>query len=179
MFHKILVAMDRSAMAGQVFEEALSLAKATGASLLLLHVLSAEEQGSPAILLPSPSIISYSQELYNELVTNHREQWRVFEEQGLELLRSHASQATAAEVDVDFIQLQGSPSREICNLADTWQADLIVMGRRGRLGLSELILGSVSNYVFHHASCSVLTVQPQVIQKTQSLETNSQELLKH
>ncbi|MGH2416116.1 MAG: universal stress protein, partial [Microcystaceae cyanobacterium] len=28
-------------------------------------------------------------------------------------------------------------------------------------GLSEMILGSVSNYVLHHATCSVLIVQPQ------------------
>jgi nucleotide-binding universal stress UspA family protein len=31
MFHKILVAMDRSVIGQQVFDEALSLAKATGA----------------------------------------------------------------------------------------------------------------------------------------------------
>jgi nucleotide-binding universal stress UspA family protein len=178
MFHKILVAIDRSAIGQHVFDEALSLAKATGASLFLLHVMSAEEEGSPDTAMPSSSIMSYSQDLYEELVTNYRERWKAFEEEGLELLRSHASQASAAEVNVDFIQLQGSPSREICNLAETWQADLIVMGRRGRSGLSELFLGSVSNYVFHHAPCSVLTVQSPGSKKTQSLETNQAELVK-
>lgn len=178
MFRKILVAIDRSAIAQQVFDEALSLAKATGASILLLHVLSAEEEGSPDTAMPSPSLISYSQDLYNELTAIYQNQWKTYEEQGLELLRSHALKATTAGVNVDFIQLRGSPSREICNLADTWQADLIVMGRRGRSGLSELFLGSVSNYVFHHAPCSVLTVQSPVSKKTQSLETNSAELVK-
>ncbi len=38
-------------------------------------------------------------------------------------------------------------------------ADLIVLGRRGRTGLAEALLGSVSNYVLHHAPCSVLVVQ--------------------
>lgn len=47
----------------------------------------------------------------------------------------------------------------ICELARNWNADLIILGRRGRTGLSELLLGSVSNYVLHHAPCSVLTVQ--------------------
>lgn len=178
MFHKIMVAMDSSAIGQQVFDEALSLAKATGASLLLLHVLSAEEVGSPDTAMPSSSIVSYSQELYEELVTNYQKRWKAFEEQGLELLRSRTSQATAAGVSAEFTQLRGSPSREICNLADTWQADLIVMGRRGRSGLSELFLGSVSNYVFHHAPCSVLTVQSPVSKKTQSLETNQAELVK-
>ena len=50
----------------------------------------------------------------------------------------------------------------ICNAAISWQADLIIMGRRGRTGLSELFLGSVSNYVLHHAPCAVLVVQHSV-----------------
>lgn len=33
------------------------------------------------------------------------------------------------------------------------------MGRRGHKGLSEILLGSVSNYVVHHAPCSVLVLQ--------------------
>ncbi|NEO65320.1 MAG: universal stress protein, partial [Moorea sp. SIO4G2] len=36
---------------------------------------------------------------------------------------------------------------------------LIVLGRRGLGGLKEMVLGSVSNYVVHHAPCSVLVVQ--------------------
>ncbi|HAJ61832.1 MAG TPA: universal stress protein [Cyanobacteria bacterium UBA8543] len=176
MFHKILVPMDRSAISQQVFDEALSLAKATGASLFLLHVLSAEEEGSPDTVMPSPSLISYSQDLYEELLTNYQKRWKAFEEEGLELLRSHTSQATAAGVSAEFTQLRASPSREICNLADTWQADLILMGRRGRSGLSELFLGSVSNYVFHHAPCSVLTVQSPASKKIQSLQTEQAEL---
>jgi phage terminase large subunit GpA-like protein len=33
-----------------------------------------------------------------------------------------------------------------------------MVGHRGRTGLSEFLLGSVSNYVMHHAPCSVLVV---------------------
>ncbi len=47
MFNKILVAMDRSPASRNVFEFAMSLAKATGASLMLLHVLSSEEKDFP------------------------------------------------------------------------------------------------------------------------------------
>jgi len=31
----------------------------------------------------------------------------------------------------------------------------------GRTGLRELFLGSVSNYVLHHAPCSVMVVHPE------------------
>ena len=43
-------------------------------------------------------------------------------------------------------------------MANSWQADMIIVGNRGRSGLSEFFLGSVSNYVMHHAPCSVLVV---------------------
>lgn len=46
MFHKILVAMDTSAISKDVFSEALSLATAIKGSLMLLHVVSAEEDGT-------------------------------------------------------------------------------------------------------------------------------------
>ena len=46
MFNRILVAVDRSEMSIKVFEQALSLAKITSANLMLLHVLSQEEEGS-------------------------------------------------------------------------------------------------------------------------------------
>ncbi|RMG10302.1 MAG: universal stress protein, partial [Cyanobacteria bacterium J055] len=36
---------------------------------------------------------------------------------------------------------------------------LIIVGRRGRQGIEEAVLGSVSNYVVHHAPCSVLAIQ--------------------
>src|ERR1700683_2501055 len=38
--------------------------------------------------------------------------------------------------------------------------DLVVMGTRGRSGISKLLLGSVAEEVFRHASCPVLTVGP-------------------
>ena len=52
----------------------------------------------------------------------------------------------------------GHPGALIRDLAKDWNADLIVMGRRGLSSLQEVFLGSVSNYILHHAPCSVLVV---------------------
>ncbi|MGL5878457.1 MAG: universal stress protein, partial [Xenococcaceae cyanobacterium] len=49
MLQRILVAVDNSTMGRQVFEEALGLARATKASMMILHVLDPEERGSPQI----------------------------------------------------------------------------------------------------------------------------------
>lgn len=152
MFRKIIVAMDRSTIGKKVFDEVLALAKVTGANLMLLHALSDDEPGNPP--LPSPYTFEYYPGLYEE----NLEQWKTLEKQGLEMLQSRAEEATTAGVKTEFTQTYGSPGRTICELTSGWGADLIVVGRRGCSGLSELLLGSVSNYVLHHAPCSVLTI---------------------
>ncbi|OKH20636.1 universal stress protein UspA [Hydrococcus rivularis NIES-593] len=157
-FDKILVAIDISEIHKNVFERALSLAQKNNASLMLLHALSPEEENSP---LPIPPNLT---EMYpaagNDLtLETWRQQWQEFERQGMEVLQSLAQKATKAGVRVQYEQIAGSPARTICQVAREWQVNLIVIGHRGRSGLSELLLGSVSNYVVHHAPCSVLLVR--------------------
>lgn len=170
MFHQVLVAIDSSAIGRRVFEAALAVAKATGASLMLLHVLSSEEKGSPPV--PIFSSWEYSSGLSGGTLEIYQEQWETFEERGLALLRSYQESATAAGVITEFTQNSGSPGRTICQLAQSWKADLIVIGRRGHSGFNELLLGSVSNYVLHHAPCSVLTVQHLADSKTEAAQAN-------
>lgn len=63
----------------------------------------------------------------------------------------------AATTDVE----PGDPGTVICDVANRIKADGIVMGRRGRGTASEVLLGSVSRYVTHHASCPVTVVPPE------------------
>ena len=156
MFNKILVAIDHSTISRKVFEEGLFFAQSTGASLMLLHVLSPEEEN-----YLSPFI--YSDLKYNPnvepILEDYREQWQKFEQQGRELLQSFTDEATKAGVKTEFSQTKGYPGRKICELAQTWSAELILVGSRGLTGLKEIFLGSISNYVTHHAPCSVLIVR--------------------
>jgi len=155
MFAKILVAIDSSPMGKTIFDKALDLAKSTGAGMMLLHVLSYEDG------MPMPT--SFGREYYTGLSSKaleiYQQQYKESENQSLKLLQILASQAISAGISTEFSQNHGSPGQTICDLAFNWQADLIVMGRRGRSGINELILGSASNYVLHHACCSVLVVQ--------------------
>lgn len=156
MFHKILVAVDTSEIGKQVFGTAITLAKATGASVMLLHVLSSEEEGSPYM----PIIFSgMGYAGGDKIIENYRQEWEAFAQQGLELLKSLQEEATQAGVQAEYTQRPGTPGKTICDFAQTWEADTIVIGRKGHSGMSELILGSVSNYVLHHATCLVLVVQ--------------------
>jgi nucleotide-binding universal stress UspA family protein len=173
MFQKILVAIDHSALGKRVFDEALILVKATSASLVLLNVLSPDDEASlsPPILIGQES---YPVGLSGRVVEIYQELWETYAKQGLEMLRSLTDKALAADVEATFQQVLGSPSRIICELARELAVDLIIVGRRGRSGLNELILGSVSNYVLHHATCSVLTVyrQPQAVHRQPQASAN-------
>lgn len=60
--------------------------------------------------------------------------------------------------DVNTMILEGEPSEEIITEAQNRSVDSIVMGRRGQGTASELLLGSVSHYVIHHAPCPVTVV---------------------
>ena len=54
---------------------------------------------------------------------------------------------------------EGDPREMILNSAETWSADLIVMGSHGRSGLTKLLLGSVSQAVAVHSHCAVAVVR--------------------
>ncbi|HZG38182.1 MAG TPA: universal stress protein [Nodosilinea sp.] len=158
MFKRILVALDNSPHRQEVFEKALDLASATQAHLMLCHVLSAYEEGSPGI--PIRSYQAYYPVLEDSTWRIYQKRWEEFEAQGIAQLRCELDRALALGVNAEFSQVAGEPAATICNMADSWQADLIVVGSHGRKGIRELLLGSVSNYVMHHANCSVLVVHP-------------------
>ncbi|MGK7957963.1 MAG: universal stress protein [Crocosphaera sp.] len=160
MYQKILIALDMSEMAKIVFNHGLSLAKQEyNPQLLLLHILSGEEENSP---LPIPPDLK---EMYpaagNDLtLETWKDQWEAFEKSGIKMLESYQKKATETDIQTEFQQIYGNPGSKICKVANEWQADVIIIGHRGRSGLQEFFLGSVSNYVLHHAHCSVLIVQP-------------------
>ena len=154
MYKRILAALDMREPA--VFEAALSLASATGAYLMLIHVLSNRDSDSP--MTPAATAWDYSTPLSQKAWEVYQKQWKAYAQQGLDRLQDYVEKAAAAGVKADFLQTASSPEQGICQSAETWRADLIVVGSRRRKGLQELLLGSVSNYVMHHAGCSVLIV---------------------
>jgi len=160
MYTKILVALDKSEASRLVFQQALELAQGTQAELMLVHGLSSEEEGSP-VPLPPPVDGSYWMPGAASAVDFDiwRESWERYESEGIDRLRQFAAMANEQNVATEFRQVVGSPGKVICNLARQWGANLIVIGNRGRSGLTELMLGSVSSYVVHRAPCSVLVLR--------------------
>ncbi|MBF2062956.1 MAG: universal stress protein [Calothrix sp. C42_A2020_038] len=157
MHRRILVALENNQIGNDVFREALSFAKISGARLMLLHVMSPfdERYINPVSIDP----YSYYPAMHSEAMLQTVENWEKLKQDNVNFLNKLCSQATFDGITSEFTQSVGDPGQSICEVASNWQADLIIVGRRGRTGLSEFFLGSVSNYVLHHAPCSVLTIQ--------------------
>jgi nucleotide-binding universal stress UspA family protein len=60
--------------------------------------------------------------------------------------------------DVVVQALEGEPAAELLEAAETFGADLIVVGSVGLTGGARFLLGSVASSVLHHAPCDVLVV---------------------
>ena len=157
-YDRILVGLDRSELSQVVFARSLALALAFQAQLHLCYVLMLAPIGeagiSPIALMPDldgPSTFTDQTLWYEQAQTqiNQVEAW----------LDAYCQTATHQGVSAEFSHQIGEPGRALCDVAQGWFADLVVVGRRGRSGLAEVLLGSISNYVVHHASCSVLVVQ--------------------
>ncbi|MGF1487041.1 MAG: universal stress protein [Prochloraceae cyanobacterium] len=157
MWQKILVAIDLSPIAKKVFEVALTLAKPSCTNLIILHVLSPDEEGAPFSL-------AYSDEypLSRIMIEEHHKQWEIFQKKALVELELLKNKAIKNDLNVEVLQFFGSPGATICQQQKINSADLIVIGNRGLSGVKELFFGSVSNYVIHHASSSVFVVKSSI-----------------
>jgi nucleotide-binding universal stress UspA family protein len=160
MFDKILVALDDTESSRTIFDRSLVLAKANRSALMLIHVLTIVDK-----LYPGDTFIGISE----SAIRVHAKRLEIRERDGIEKLRSLEVEATAAGIRTEFTQNIGEPGKLICEIAKSWNADLIVIGRRGLSGLRELFMGSTSNHVLHHAPCNVLTIQ----EKTRTLPLQS------
>lgn len=154
MLNKIVVAIDLSDASKNAFNTAVFLAQKADAKLILLHIIP-----------PPPKDES--------LISAYEEPWQQLEQRGWEMLRSLAQKATTAGINVEFTQDFGNPGRAICDFAQTQSVDTILVGSRGLMGAKEMFLGSVSNYVTHHAPCSVLIVREALQQQKQNDRTEA------
>ena len=71
----------------------------------------------------------------------------------------HALSKSGLEVCSEIPTVEGRPYRVILNEAETWHADMIVVGSHGRSGFDRVIMGSVSEAVALHAKCSVEVIR--------------------
>jgi nucleotide-binding universal stress UspA family protein len=158
MLQKILVAIGDSPDSEQIFAAGLTLAQKFGAEMLLLHVLDPlVPHGLSAVASP---LVGGILPMTNDVaIEEYIKAWKEYERKGIERLQACAERAKEHHVKTELLQNYGDSGPLICEAAKNWSADTIVMGRNQKSMLSEAFLGSTSNYVLHHAACSVMVVQ--------------------
>ncbi len=81
------------------------------------------------------------------------------EREGLAALNAVGSIFRHAAVPAKTEMRQGVPADTILEVARDGHFDLIVIGYRGKGGMREFLLGSVSRTLVHNAPCSLLVVR--------------------
>jgi len=139
MFKRIILAIDGSDHSYRALECAKNLARSLGGSLWLVHVF------------PHTSdLLGYEQ--YESLVARRTTA-------GQAILNEARERLGEIPVAIKEELIEGPEAEAILNVAQTREADLIVMGTRGLGSLRGLLLGSVSNKVIQQAPCPVLLVR--------------------
>ncbi len=137
----ILLATDFSPACEKPLRHAVAIAGHFHAKLYLMHVVS-----SLGLTLVGPDAVAAAVELARD------EARRV--EQKL------ATNDAISRIDCHVIVCEGDIWEEMGSIIEQEHIDLVVVGTHSRKGLSKLVLGSVAEQIFRHASCLVLTVGP-------------------
>lgn len=141
-YAKILVTTDFSEQALEGVRHAAELARRLDALVVLLYVVEDE--------LP-PLMIGISEERRQEILEEHRE--RAAGELVGYAGEHLESLAVRPEVKI------GPAARRILETAEDEGVNLIVMASRGYGPLGQVLLGSTTERVLHHAPCPVLVVR--------------------
>lgn len=141
-FRRIVVGVDGSDAAADALEWTLDMARMAGSEVVAVFALAPpsylEYQGAP--LPPVELDLEWQGEMKKLFETN----WcRPLSDSG---------------ISYRTVVRDGRPAEVIAELAEAEDADLVVVGRRGRGQVAELLLGSVSHQLSHHCGRPLVIV---------------------
>jgi nucleotide-binding universal stress UspA family protein len=158
LFRRILIATDFSDASRNALRYAAAIARGHGARLYVVHVVSSvgyRMAGADAEIQAAELAARELKELWSKLC-------------GSDLL---------APAKLALIVRRGEVCDQLEDLVQKKQIDLVVVGTRGRTGLSKVVLGSVAEDIFRKVSCPVLTVGPSSDQDWAQREVGAEEAI--
>ena len=135
---RILLATDLSPASDGATGQAIDLAHDLGANLLIVSVIDSATQGAAGGRV------------------ERMDQRRAAREQAAQAV---VVRGREAGIQARFLVWEGEPGPAIVEAAAAEQADLIVVGSRGRGRAARFVLGSVSDHVIRNAAAPVLIVR--------------------
>lgn len=143
MFKKILFPTDQGAHSQKAQEYAMDLAQQFNCELIILNVFKLSRQ------------LYTSESVYNMYVNDIESKTAQLRNVFLDEIKN---EAIAKNINAKTIIAEGNPGTTIIDTANSENCDIIVMGTRNLNALERTLIGSVSNYVVHHASCPVMLI---------------------
>lgn len=156
MYSKVLVPLDGSEVSERALAHAQSIAKAFGARVYLLQVISltheyeAVRDGGGE----SPSVVEYSLDIAREITAGRQTRAETY-------LEAAAARLESAGIRVETSVRQGLTLENITNLVEENGIDLIVMSTHGRGYFQRFLVGSVTDRVIRSSQVPVLAVPPE------------------
>lgn len=100
----------------------------------------------------APTMFSAALDVYTDMLANARETHR-------QIVAATEVHLRAPDRPVEGELRDGDPADQLCRAASDPAGDLLVVGSRGHVGITRLVMGSVAHAVLTHARCSVLVVR--------------------
>jgi nucleotide-binding universal stress UspA family protein len=158
MFNRILVPLDRSALAECVLPHAVTLARALDAQLSLLHVLSGADE---------PDRLRAIDPL----------EWQLRRAEAESYLQGVCERLQAAGVECEAAVNSGDAAELIVDFAHKQDAGLVIMSSHGRSGLSGWNVSSVVQKVIMRSRASLMIVRAYETGASDLLEMQYQRIL--
>jgi len=138
VYERLLVAVDHSEVSARVLAAAKELASLSKGKVWVLHLRERE------VIAQMGRVPSESDTEAHQAV-----------DEGVSALRQAGVEAEGEVRDTTF----GHAAREIIEDANEHDADIIIMGSRGRSDLAGLVLGSTAHKVIHLADRPVMVIR--------------------
>jgi len=139
MLKRIVVPVDGSEHGRRALAYARAIGEKFGSTIWIVHAFP-----------QTTDLLGYDE--YEKLIARRQSEGQKILDEARQLLNLPAQ-------DVRIELLEEPAAEAILNVAQTRQADLIVMGTRGLGTLQGLLMGSVSHKVLNHAGCPVMLIR--------------------
>ena len=141
MFKRILCATDGSERSDRALRQAARMALADDGELHVAHVIERIPGGGR---LAGQNVFLTEDEIDSRIVRQAEEM----------------TQRAGVKAEVHLVRGGGNPAKQLAELAERIDADLIVLGSRGHAPLAGVVLGSVTQQLLHQTDRPVLALPP-------------------